>query len=424
MSAPSAADLSRRRAPRQENDDAANRVREFKVVGHVGLREPSATFPVLGTLWSDVRMAVSSWYGVEPQSSRLAWKLSSESKKNMKALESDLDFTNAVVSVTDKMQRAKTAKYWLDVYDLNWLDADKNKSGKSGQKRRRQDDVPNVEFPSETQAACYKKLVKKWACEQHRGWCFIRRNGEHDALNFKILSLWAEQMSEGVADEWRPPEMKAFDHVPKRAKVSHGSVPAINIVLPHGSFTVDTTQPQDGGCTSTMGAASTPQPSTSTSTAMLDAASVSATAGPSSIPTASQPVGATLSPEYPCVEDLLDMLERRKPGSGYMTMLDQLHLYGLMTADDISRCNRETLQSMVDLPGEWCSDLYKLAVDVAGDWHRIRTVEPKGSTPMQTGVGSISYAESDSEYDELDESGSESEDGTGSDEVVAAHRDY
>ncbi|KAI5999729.1 hypothetical protein EDC04DRAFT_2908976 [Pisolithus marmoratus] len=65
-------------------------------------------------------------------------------------------------------------------------------------------------------ASEFHKLKERLSCAQHTGkYCYVTPTGDHDTLDIYKLTSWAKSIFLGNATYEEPPEMSAFDHMPK-----------------------------------------------------------------------------------------------------------------------------------------------------------------------------------------------------------------
>ncbi|KAG1866763.1 hypothetical protein F4604DRAFT_1682826 [Suillus subluteus] len=76
-------------------------------------------------------------------------------------------------------------------------------------------------------AAELQELKNKLDCEKHGKFCYINPiSGDHEAQDIYNLTLWAKKIFLAEATYDKPPEMAAFDHVPKKHQLSSANGPS------------------------------------------------------------------------------------------------------------------------------------------------------------------------------------------------------
>ncbi|KAI6024363.1 hypothetical protein EDC04DRAFT_2606531 [Pisolithus marmoratus] len=82
-------------------------------------------------------------------------------------------------------------------------------------------------------ASEFCKLKERLSCAQHTGkYCYVMLTGDHDALDICKLTSWAKSIFLGNATYEQPPEMSAFDHMPKQCCTSSSVSNVLQSMMP------------------------------------------------------------------------------------------------------------------------------------------------------------------------------------------------
>ncbi|KAG1848107.1 hypothetical protein F4604DRAFT_1687834 [Suillus subluteus] len=83
----------------------------------------------------------------------------------------------------------------------------------------------SMSFASELQ-----ELKNKLNCEKHGKFCYINPiSGDHEAQDIYNLTLWVKKIFLAEATYEKPPEMAAFDHIPKKRWLSSANTSSASV---------------------------------------------------------------------------------------------------------------------------------------------------------------------------------------------------
>ncbi|KDQ61858.1 hypothetical protein JAAARDRAFT_190580 [Jaapia argillacea MUCL 33604] len=436
----------------------------YKIIAIVN---PPRKFKVAPDItWQDFQsQACANLGGLPATATSIGYKLSGDPKRmNPTPLSSDVDLQYAFEKLEEKLQRARTIMYGLEVYDMSPSPVGGNPtSSKRGTKCSCYEDIPpavpqNLLDGAITKSFCL--LRRATACEACGGHCHVTTAGgkhNHQPISDKDLSFWAKEIALDRATIDTPPQGLAFDVVVKRPKREPKSkVPEVHL---HFNNSNNSNPLMFGG--SFLGNMGTPDspisiPSSSLGSFTLSPRMMASSSRVQLTPKASSsrlvpspskpylgthhhdnspPVDLTTSPQpgglllqelsldpnllsLPRIDAVLATLHSRRPNSNFPSMETALRGVGIAYLDNIMRCTIDEIVGYTKLPPVLVRILHDYALEVLGGLDIVGRLDD--------GLGEDQEANKDAlrRYNSRLKENSVTDDDSEASEEVATHRHH